>query len=65
MTHASPRTVLLQVSENDRLGSVTIEADTFERFEDEFEQRLDKLVETWKHMAAPIAQQIRRNVPKA
>lgn len=63
MTHPAPRTVLLQLSEHDRLGTVAIDAETYERFEDEFDQQLDKLVETWKHLAAPNAQRIRRNVP--
>ena len=62
MTHPAPRTVLLQLSEHDRLGTVTIDAETYERFDDEFDQQLDKLVETWKHLAAPNAQRIRRNV---
>ena len=61
MTDPSPRTVLLQLSENDRLGTVMIDADTFERFDDEFQDRLDQLVEAWKHVAAPNAQRIRRS----
>ena len=60
MTDPSPRTVL-QLSENDNLGPVTIDADTFETFQDDFEQRLEKLVDAWKHVASPNAQLSRRS----
>lgn len=62
MTGPSPRSVLLQLNENDRLGPVAVDAENFERFEVEFEERLSRLVDDWKHMAAPNAQRIRRAV---
>jgi hypothetical protein len=58
MTKPSPQT--LQLNETDTLGPVTIDAAKFEIFEDELDQRLNKLVEAWKHLASPNAQRIRR-----
>lgn len=60
MTDPSPRTILLQLSNSDNLGNVTIDAENYERFGDEFDLRLDQLVEAWKHVASPNAQRIRR-----
>jgi len=60
MTDPSPQTLLLQLNETDNLGPVTIGAASFEIFEDELDERLNKLVEAWKHLASPNAQRIRR-----
>ena len=57
MTKPSPQT--LQLNETDKLGPITIDAARFEIFEDEFDGRLNTLVETWKHLASPNAQRIR------
>jgi len=62
MTDPSPRTVLLQLSENDHLGRINVDAESFERFDDEFGRQLEKLAEAWKHVASPNAQRIRRGV---
>ncbi len=55
-----PRTISLQLSENDNLGPITVEVETYERFENSFELRLEQLVEQWKHLAAPNANRIAR-----
>jgi hypothetical protein len=62
MTDPSPRTVLLKLSETDNLGPITVDAENFGTFEEQFEEQLEKLVEAWKHVASPNAQRIRRSV---
>lgn len=57
-----PRTVLLQVGERDQLGVVSADADHFERFDLEWDEKLDQLVDAWKHAASPNAQRIRGNI---
>jgi hypothetical protein len=59
MVHPSPRTPL-QLSENDPLGLLTVDAANFAAFEDELDERLAKLEKAWKHMAAPNSQRIHR-----
>jgi hypothetical protein len=60
MIHPSPQT--LQLSETDKLGYVTVDAARFEIFEEQLDERLDQLVNQWKHLASPNAQRIRRSV---
>jgi hypothetical protein len=60
MIHPSPQT--LQLSEADKLGPITVDAARFEIFEGELDERLNKLVDAWKHLASPNAQRIRRSV---
>ena len=60
MIHPSPQS--LQLSDTDRLGPVTVDAARFEVFEEELDERLNQLVEAWKHLASPNAQRIRRTV---
>ena len=60
MIHPSPQT--LQLSDTDNLGPLTIDAVRFEIFDAEIDERLNKLVEAWKHLASPNAQRIRRAV---
>ena len=62
MTDPAPRIVLLQLSENDALGSLAVDAENFDRFEQEFEGQLGKLIDTWKLVASPNAQNIRRSI---
>jgi hypothetical protein len=64
MTDPSLRTVVLQLNETDQLGPITVDSANFEMFEDELDERLNKLVDAWKHVASPNAQRIRRSVPK-
>ena len=60
MTKPSPQT--LQLNDTDTLGPVTIDATRFESFADDFDQRLQELVEVWKHLASPHATRIHRTL---
>jgi len=60
MIHPSPQT--LQLNETDKLGYLTVDAARFEAFDAELDERLNQLVEKWKHLASPNAQRIRRSV---
>src|ERR1043166_3601502 len=59
MVEPSPRTLLLQLNETDQLGTLTIDATDFDAFEQELELSLERLVETWKHLASPNANRTR------
>lgn len=60
MLNPSPQT--LQLNDADTLGSVTIDVTHFESFADDFDQRLQELVDAWKHLASPNATRIHRTL---
>lgn len=55
------QTVNLNLADNDVLGSIPVELESFDRFEEQFDFRIEQLVAKWQHLASPNAGVLRRS----